>query len=161
MEVEGIHPLEPDSSIWFLRVLCYNVYPSGVQASPVLGVGEPLVEVCLEGCFSSHSDDFHLLDSKMYPKSYLEPLHDLRCCFMLFFRLPLFYDDDAASDSWLLTFSFRSAREHKTPDDTLLRQTTNQKQGCCFGCLRGVSKSVQVLFSGIEAAMVLTLITLK
>ena len=27
---------------------------------------------------------------------------------------------------------------------------------CYFGCLEGVSKSVQVLFNGMEAAMVLT-----
>ena len=26
---------------------------------------------------------------------------------------------------------------------------------CCFGCLKGVSKSVQVLCNGIEAVMVL------
>ena len=32
---------------------------------------------------------------------------------------------------------------------------------CYFGCLKGASKSVQVLFSGIEMAMVLTLIVLK
>ena len=31
----------------------------------------------------------------------------------------------------------------------------------CFGCLKGLSKSVQVLCSGIEALMVLTLIVLK
>ena len=30
-----------------------------------------------------------------------------------------------------------------------------------FGCLKGVSKSVQVLFYGTEAVMVLTLIILK
>ena len=28
---------------------------------------------------------------------------------------------------------------------------------CCFGCSKGVSKSVQVLFTGIEAVLVLTL----
>ena len=27
----------------------------------------------------------------------------------------------------------------------------------CFGCLKGVSKSVQVLFNGIEAAMAMVL----
>ena len=31
----------------------------------------------------------------------------------------------------------------------------------CFGCLESVSKSVQVLFNGVEAVMVLTLISLK
>ena len=30
-----------------------------------------------------------------------------------------------------------------------------------FGCLKGVSKSVQVLFNGIEAFLVLTLMILK
>ena len=30
-----------------------------------------------------------------------------------------------------------------------------------FGCFKGVSKSVQVLFNGIEAATVLTLIILQ
>ena len=32
---------------------------------------------------------------------------------------------------------------------------------CCFGCLKDVSKSVQVLFNGIEALMVLTLTILR
>ena len=32
---------------------------------------------------------------------------------------------------------------------------------CCFGCLEGVSKSVQVLFNCKEAVTVLTLIILK
>ena len=31
----------------------------------------------------------------------------------------------------------------------------------CFGCLKEVAKSVQVLFDGIEAVMVLTLIIPK
>ena len=31
----------------------------------------------------------------------------------------------------------------------------------CFCCLKGVSKSVQVLFNGIEAVLVLSLILLK
>ena len=30
-----------------------------------------------------------------------------------------------------------------------------------FGCLKGVSKSVQLLLNGMEAVMVLTVITLK
>ena len=30
-----------------------------------------------------------------------------------------------------------------------------------FGCFKGVSKSVQVLFNGIEAVLVLTVISLK
>ena len=32
---------------------------------------------------------------------------------------------------------------------------------CYFGCLKSASKSVQVLFSGMEVVMVLTLIILK
>ena len=34
-------------------------------------------------------------------------------------------------------------------------------RACYFGCLKGFSKSVQVLFNGIEAVLVLTLIILK
>ena len=33
--------------------------------------------------------------------------------------------------------------------------------GCCFGCLKGLSKPVWVLLDSIEAVMVLTLIILK
>ena len=32
---------------------------------------------------------------------------------------------------------------------------------CCFSCSKGRSKSVQVLFTGIEAVMVLTFVILK
>ena len=32
---------------------------------------------------------------------------------------------------------------------------------CCFGCLKGRSKSVQVVLNGIEAVLILTLISLK
>ena len=34
-------------------------------------------------------------------------------------------------------------------------------KACYFGCLKGVYKSVSILLIGIDAAMVLTLITLK
>ena len=49
--------------------------------------------------------------------------------------------------------------------DGVLPTTTQQfradYRACYVGCLKGVSKSVQVLLHGIEAAMVLTLIILK
>ena len=32
---------------------------------------------------------------------------------------------------------------------------------CCFGCFKGLSESVQVLFHGIETVMILTLIILN
>ena len=46
-------------------------------------------------------------------------------------------------------------------DVVLCRCLKNYHRVCYFGCLKGVPKSVQVLFNGIEALMVLTLIILK
>ena len=34
-------------------------------------------------------------------------------------------------------------------------------RACYFGCFKGISKSVQVLLDGIDAIVLLTLITLK
>ena len=38
---------------------------------------------------------------------------------------------------------------------------TKLNRPCCFGCFKGISKSFQVLLSGIETVMVLTLTILK
>ena len=59
--------------------------------------------------------------------------------------------------------AFSGLDQHREPREMLSLEVYEpcSNRACCFGCLKGVLKSVQVLLSDIEAVMVLTLIILK
>ena len=53
---------------------------------------------------------------------------------------------------------FRDPRRSEFRDPT---KSSDHHSACCFGCVKGFRRSVQVLLNGIEAIMVLTLIVLQ